>query len=362
MKQATIIVVLIGFVATACLTPILEAKQQSVPGQGQKRQRNLAILIFEGVQIIDYTGPYETFGHVYSFDQPIPFNVYTVAEKPDALTTWMGMSVNPKYSFDNAPQPDILVIPGGDVRSAINNPRLIAWVQNSVRNAEIVMSVCNGAFFLAKAGLLDGLEATTTANLIERLKAAAPKTRVVSDRRFVDNGKIITTAGLSSGIDGSLHIIERLYGRGTAEIAALAMEYDWDPESKYSRAALADRYMPSNYDIDSMVNSLVPVSRSGAVDHWETKWSATSKFSPAGILQHLEEALSHSDYFPRAKDIKWVKQSEAASSHEAESLWKFADERGHLWNGRISVAAVDGQKDTYLLTVGVKKGMKVDLK
>jgi transcriptional regulator GlxA family with amidase domain len=165
--------------------------------------RNLAILIFDGVQIIDYTGPFETFGHVY-FDDTHAFNIYTVSEKSGAITTSMGMSVNPKYTLENAPEPNVIVIPGGDVRGPVSNPAVIKFIQDKARNAEIVMSVCNGAYILAKTGLLDGLEATTTANLVPGLKIAAPKTKVVDDKRFVDNGKIITTAGLSSGIDGAL--------------------------------------------------------------------------------------------------------------------------------------------------------------
>ena len=167
---------------------------QNAPVVNQKpAPRNLAILIFDGVQIIDYTGPYETFGHAYSNDGPV-FNIYTVSEKADAITTAMGMTVTPKYSFENAPQPSVLLVPGGGVNEQVANPKVIKWIQDKAKDAEIVMSVCNGAFILAKAGLLDGLEATTTSGLIPSLREAAPKTKVVDDRRYVDNGKIITTA------------------------------------------------------------------------------------------------------------------------------------------------------------------------
>jgi transcriptional regulator GlxA family with amidase domain len=98
-----------------------KAKVSAPPAQQKALQRNLAILIFDGVQIIDYTGPYETFGHVYSDDAPA-FNIYTVSEKTAPITTAMGMSVIPKYSFENAPEPDVLLIPGGDVRAQLENP------------------------------------------------------------------------------------------------------------------------------------------------------------------------------------------------------------------------------------------------
>lgn len=352
MKKAAMVLTLLNLAGIADFALGWQSPRQ----EAQQPPRNLAILIFEGVQIIDYTGPYETFGHVYSADQPVPFNLYTVAEKSEALTTAMGMKVDPKYSIDNAPKPDILVVPGGDVGSTMNSPKVVKWIQDSAKNSEIVMSVCNGAFILAKAGLLDGLEATTTATQIERLKEVAPNTKVVSDKRFVDNGKIITTAGLSSGIDGSLHIIERLYGRGTAQMVALGMEYNWDPESKYVRAALADKYMPSQYDIEAVTRSWVPVSRSGGVDRWQSTWSVTSDVSPEDVLEHIEGAFTRSNYFPRVRNIKWVKQSEEKSGNKARSLWRFNDERGNPWSGIASIQPVPGEKSKYIVSVKVNRG------
>jgi putative intracellular protease/amidase len=349
------LVAVVSLIALAGSISRSGAQQQSQRQESKKPPRNLAILIFEGVQIIDYTGPYETFGHAYSAAQPVVFNIYTVAEKPEPITTAMGMSVNPKYALDNSPKPDILVVPGGNINSAMDSAKVMQWVQDSAKDAEIVMSVCNGAFILAKAGLLDGLEATTTANLIERFKEAAPKTKVVSDKRFVDNGKIITTAGLSSGIDGSLHIIERLYGRGTAQMAALAMEYNWDPDSKYARAALADKYLPNQYDIEAIGQSWTPVSRRGGIDSWESKWSITSEASPADILKHIEASFSNSNYFPRATNIKWIKQSMEASSDKAKSLWSFTDEQKRPWSGAVSIDQGTGQVNLYIVSVQVNR-------
>ena len=188
----------------------------------REKQRKVAIFVFDGVQIIDFTGPYEVFGQAFR-------DVYTVAAQPGPVTTSMGMSVNQSYSFANAPRPDILVLPGGEVDSHLENPEVLRWIKESSKDAEIVLSVCNGAFYLARAGLLDGLEATTFAPLIPELQRIAPKTRVVSDKRFVDNGKIITTTGLSSGLDGSIHVIDKLLGRERAERLARHLEYRWQP-------------------------------------------------------------------------------------------------------------------------------------
>lgn len=169
-----VLVVTFGLSLPACAQ--VDKAVQSKQPERKASQRNLAILIFDGVQIIDYTGPYETFGHVYNNDEAA-FNIYTVSEKTNAITTSMGMSVNPKYSFENAPKPDVLLIPGGDVRGQLDNPNVIKWVKEKAEGAEVVLSVCNGAFILAKTGLLDGMEATTTAGLIPLLREAATNGR-----------------------------------------------------------------------------------------------------------------------------------------------------------------------------------------
>ncbi|HKB65453.1 MAG TPA: DJ-1/PfpI family protein [Pyrinomonadaceae bacterium] len=328
--------------------------QQSAT-QPQKTTRNLAILIFDGVQIIDYTGPYETFGHVYSEPGPA-FNIYTVSEKSGAITTSMGMSVNPKYNFENAPEPDVLVVPGGDVRGQTENAKVISWIQEKSKRAEIVMSVCNGAYILAKAGLLDGLEATTTAGLIPGLRQAAPKAKVVNDRRFVDNGKIITTAGLSSGIDGSLHVIERLFGLGTAQMAALGMEYNWDPDSKFARAALADKYMRFNYDLKVLDGGWKPLSRAGSRDQWENKWTVKTEGSAAEILDGVNKTIdSNKVYGNASENSKWVRSEVQASKTANQSWWRFTDENGGAWNGVVSVEPRSGEQNQFTLSVKIAR-------
>ena len=318
----------------------------------KKQPRNLAILIFDGVQIIDYTGPYETFGHAYSNDGPA-FNIYTVSEKTAPITTAMGMTVTPKYSFENAPWADVLVIPGGDVEKQVASPALIAWLQLQSKDAEVVMSVCNGAFILAKAGLLDGLEATTTAGLIPLLRQAAPKTKVVDDRRFVDNGKIITTAGLSSGIDGSLHVIERFFGRGTAQMAALGMEYNWDPESKFVRAALADKYMRFNYDVKVREGGWRPLGRDGTSDRWENTWSVVPEKSAVDLLESVNNSIAtNKTYGPPA--AKWTRV-ESSGKNAMQSLWQFTDEKGGAWNGVVQLEPVAGEQNRFTLRVKIAR-------
>jgi len=193
-------------------------------GPAEARPRNLAILLFPGVQIIDYTGPWEVFGHAVRGGSPA-FRIYSVAERREPLSTSMGMTVVPDFAMATAPSPDVLVVPGGSV--PLGSEATLEWIRASARRAEIVFSVCNGAFLLQRAGLLEGLEATTFAGAIDALRREAPNTRVVSGRRWVDNGKIITAAGLSAGLDGALHVVERVAGRESAERAARVMEYEW---------------------------------------------------------------------------------------------------------------------------------------
>ena len=287
------------------------------------RPRNLAILVFEGVQIIDYTAPWEVFGHAHVNDGQA-FEIYTVAPTPGPITTAMGMSVNPKYTFANAPKADVLLLPGGNVNAHVNDPRVKKWVQETARDAEIVLSVCNGAFFLAAAGLLDGLEATTFAGMIDDLQAAAPKARVVRDKRFVDNGKIVTSAGLSSGIDGALHVIEKLFGKGHAQVAATALEYDWRPNGGYVRAMLADRYLNGAYKAIRQFPRNV-ASHEGTREQWETRWLVSSDLSPEEALARFESAL------PAAKG--WARDASEAESSPAgaRTVWRYRGGDGGTW-------------------------------
>jgi putative intracellular protease/amidase len=330
--------------------------QADKPAQPRAKSvpRNLAILVFDGVQIIDYTGPFETFGHVYSEDGPA-FNIYTVSEKTNPITTAMGMSVNPKYSFENAPKPDVLLVPGGGVKGQVENPVVIKWVQDTAKDAEIVLSVCNGAFIIAKAGLLDGLEATTTAGLIPALREVAPKVKVVDDRRFVDNGKIITAAGLSSGIDGSLHVIERLFGKGTAQMAALGMEYNWDSDSKFVRAALADKYMRFDFDVKVLEGGWVPLSREGGLDQWENKWLVATDDSAAGILESINKSIAANKTYGAPSELKWNRQGKAWAKGETQSSWTFADEKGAVWNGVARVEPLAGEKNRFTLSLKITR-------
>ena len=196
--------------------------------------RNVAILIFDDVEVLDFAGPFEVFSVTgrRSEGEP-PFNVYTVAEKAGVVLARNNLSINPHYTIENCPPPDILVVPGGyGTRREMNNPVLVEWIRQQATRVELMTSVCTGALVLAKAGLLDGLSATTHHGAFDLLQEIAPSTSVRRGERFVDNGFVITSAGVQAGMDMSLHIIGRLLGIEVARETAQYIEYDWqlDPE------------------------------------------------------------------------------------------------------------------------------------
>ena len=195
------------------------------------RPRNVAVLIFDDVELLDFCGPLEVFSVTGRQDDLSPFNVYTVAERLDPITTRNQLSVNPQYNIHDCPQPDILLIPGGQgTRRKMNNPTLINWIKDCSQKAELVLSVCTGALLLAKAGLLEGLTATTHHSAIDPLKEVAPNAKIQTNKRFVDNGKIILSAGISAGIDMSLYVVAKLLGKEQALKTAQYTEYNWKPE------------------------------------------------------------------------------------------------------------------------------------
>ena len=190
-------------------------------------------MIFNDVELLDFTGPFEVFSVANRFTESPAFNVVTVAEKPDPILTRGSLSINPHHCLSDCPQPDLLLVPGGQgTRREMHNTALIDWIKQASANAERILSVCTGALLLAKAGLLDGLEATTHHGSFDLLRQVAPKTKVHENRRFVDNGRVICSAGIAAGIDMSLHVVGRLLGVEVAVKTAKQMEYPCSPFSE----------------------------------------------------------------------------------------------------------------------------------
>ena len=187
---------------------------------------NIAILIFDDVELLDFAGPFEVFSVVNRDIEPAPLNVFTVATTETVLARG-GLKVHRAYSLAKCPIPDVLLIPGGaGIAHLLEDPAITRWVREQAANSEIVASVCTGAILLGRCGLLDGIEATTHHRCIAQLQKESPQCRVLTGQRFVDTGPVVTSAGISAGIDMSLHLVRRLIGSEVARDVALRMEYE----------------------------------------------------------------------------------------------------------------------------------------
>lgn len=188
----------------------------------------VGILLFDDVEVLDFAGPFEVFSTaarvVERSGAPRPFEVCTIANG-SPIRARHGLVVTPTYTIGAEPSIDILVIPGGVVTAALGHPPTIEWIAARARSARLATSVCTGAFLLAAAGLLEGRPATTHWEDIDELAAAYPRVVVRRDVRFVDDGNVITSAGISAGIEMSLHVVGRLLGAGWARRTARQMEY-----------------------------------------------------------------------------------------------------------------------------------------
>ena len=196
------------------------------------RTLNVAIVLYDGVEVLDFAGPAEVLSSAgdLAASRGVPATrVYTMASRKDPIVSQGFVRIVPEFSVDDAPTPDIVVIPGGNSNRLTDDPRFMSWLAG-VQGGATTLTVCTGAFAAWKAGMLDGLTATTHYGSTSRLRQVATKTTVVDGRRFVDNGKVITTAGVSAGIDGALHLVARRFGRAVADRTAQYMEYHWTPE------------------------------------------------------------------------------------------------------------------------------------
>jgi transcriptional regulator GlxA family with amidase domain len=191
--------------------------------------RYVQVLIFDDVEVLDFAGPFEVFGVTGLRTGPAPFRVETVGLSKAPIRARNGLEARPSASIDEATRCDVLVLPGGfGTRREMHNATLLDWIRRQAQGAEAVLSVCTGALLLARAGLLDGLDATTHHVAFDELAQASPSTNVLRGARYVDNGHIVTSAGISAGIDASLHVVAKLLGHAVAVETAEYMEYDWN--------------------------------------------------------------------------------------------------------------------------------------
>jgi len=204
------------------------------------RRRQVGIVIYPDVEVLDFAGPYEVLS-VCRLDEsrrreePSPFEVLLVAGSREPVRASGGLRVLPDHDLDSCPPLDLLLVPGGwGSRREVDNARLIDWIRARAAGAELTASVCTGSFLLARAGLLDGRRATTHFASLGRMRHAFPAVTVVDDLQVVDEGAVLTSAGISAGIDLALRVVARYHGEAVARATARHMEYPY-PESDRRR-------------------------------------------------------------------------------------------------------------------------------
>ena len=215
----------ISFFSFFCLLALTQTFSQP---QQNGRVYKVALFVPSGAELLDFAGPGE------AFTQATGFKVYLVSLSEEPIRSQGFMTITPNYSYKDCPKRDIILIPGGGTGRIINEPEAIQWVKEHYENGGTVLTVCTGASVAAKAGLLEGMKATTYHTAFDYVQGYCSDCELLKGVRYVDNGRIITTAGISAGIDGALHLISRIKGRDIAEEAARNMEYDkWAPGEGY---------------------------------------------------------------------------------------------------------------------------------
>jgi len=194
----------------------LVEKDQRMP---KDEKITVCFYLYDGVEVLDFAGPMEVFSYA-------GFKIITVAKTKAPLLSQGILKITPDYSIKDAPQTDIFAVFGGSDEVAADDPEVISWIKSRDSATKSYFSVCTGAFILGKAGLLDQLTVTTFHKSITNLQKAVPKAKVLQNVRYVDNGRVVTTAGISAGIDGALHIVSKLRGKEVAEAVAKQIEYD----------------------------------------------------------------------------------------------------------------------------------------
>lgn len=203
-------------------------------------RKRVGILIFQDVEVLDFCGPFEVFALVRHDEErrwqdSSPFEVMLVAEQAHEIRAFGGLRVAPDCTIDDCPSLDILVVPGGwGTRKEVNNQRLIAWIAERAKSVETLTSVCTGAMLLGKAGLLDGKPATTHFKALDWMRESFPNVEVHGELNVVetDNGRVLTSAGISAGIDMALQVVARHCGEEIARATARFMEYTYPEDNR----------------------------------------------------------------------------------------------------------------------------------
>jgi transcriptional regulator GlxA family with amidase domain len=196
-------------------------------------RKRVGILVFPNVEVLDFCGPFEVFSvtrlaEARRREEPSPFEVVLVAEHAGVVTATGGLRVIPDHTIDTCPPLDVLVVPGGwGTRAEISNRRLLDWIAARAREVETLTSVCTGSMLLGHAGLLDGRRATTHWRSLDWMRTSFSTVTVEDKLHVVEDGDVLTSAGISAGIDMALRVVERYHGHDVALATARNMEYAW---------------------------------------------------------------------------------------------------------------------------------------
>jgi len=203
----------------------------------------VGMLIYDNVDVLDFTGPYEVFNVTRlkekpEFADPSPFKILLISEYPRPITAMGGMKVIPDYTFEDCPELDILIVPGGlGERNEHSNHVILHFLRARARQVKTLASVCTGAFFFGMAGLLDNRRATTHFLSLKRMRDLFPGVNVVENENIIEDGNIFTSSGISTGIDMALRVVAKHLGEDTARLTALEMEYPY-PESNKRKVSI----------------------------------------------------------------------------------------------------------------------------
>jgi len=200
-------------------------------------RKRVGIVVFPDVEVLDFCGPFEVFSvtrlnEQARRDEPSPFEVLLVAEQAGTIVTTGGMKVTPDHTLETCPPLDILVVPGGwGTRAEIKNPRLLAWIKERATQVETLTSVCTGSMLLGQAGLLDGRHATTHWRSLPWMRESFPSVTVEEKLHVVEDGNVLTSAGISAGIAMALRVVARHFGETVARNTARNMEYRYPDDN-----------------------------------------------------------------------------------------------------------------------------------
>ncbi len=215
-------------------------------------QKTIGVLIFPGFELLDAYGPMEMWGSLKYMspkvwggeDKRVSVRVVIIADRRGEVVSNQGPKTVADYSYGDAPHLDYLLVPGGIVHALLKDKATLEWLRERAGQAELVMSVCNGSSILAAAGILDNRKATTNKMFWKESTAPGPKTTWIKKARWVDDGNVVTSSGVSAGMDMTVAVFNRLFGADVADLTEQLAEYEahrdqgWDPFAV--RARLAD--------------------------------------------------------------------------------------------------------------------------